>query len=281
MKYSHSFMDKKLIVFDHKNIRRTWHNDEWYYVIEDIVYVLTESKNTKDYLNKLRTRDEGLSEGWGQIVHTLKVETSGGKQSMNCANTKGIFRIIQSIPSKRAEPFKLWLAQLGQERIDEIEDPELAQNRVKEYYELKNYPKDWIDKRLRGIAIRQDLTQEWKKRGVDEKKDFAILTNEIHKATFDVSIPEHKDIKQIPKKSKINLRDHMTDLELIFTMLGEKATTEITQARDVNEFNVLKDSSKKGGKIARIARVELEKETGRKVLSKDNFLDLNRNKKLN
>jgi DNA-damage-inducible protein D len=274
-------MDKKLIVFDHKNIRRTWHNDEWYYVIEDIVYVLTESKNTKDYLNKLRTRDEGLSEGWGQIVHTLKVETSGGKQSMNCANTKGIFRIIQSIPSKRAEPFKLWLAQLGQERIDEIEDPELAQNRVKEYYELKNYPKDWIDKRLRGIAIRQDLTQEWKKRGVDEKKDFAILTNEIHKATFDVSIPEHKDIKQIPKKSKINLRDHMTDLELIFTMLGEKATTEITQARDVNEFNVLKDSSKKGGKIARIARVELEKETGRKVLSKDNFLDLNRNKKLN
>ncbi len=165
-------MTGKLIVFEDKRIRRTWHDEDWYYVIEDIVSALTESKNPKDYINKLKLRDLELSEGWGQIVHTLEVETKGGKQRMNCANTKGIFRIIQSIPSKRAEPFKLWLAQVGQERIEEIENPELAQDRVKEYYELKGYPKDWIDKRLRGIAVRQELTDEWKQRGIEERKDF-------------------------------------------------------------------------------------------------------------
>ena len=221
--------DNKLIVFEDKRIRRTWHDKDWYYVIEDIVYAITESKNPKDYINKIKKRDFGLFEGWGQIVHTLEVETKGGKQRMNCANTKGIFRIIQSIPSKRAEPFKQWLAKLGQERIEEIENPELAQNRFKEYYELKGYPKDWIDKRLRGIAIRQDLTDEWKQRGVEKQRDFAILTNEIHEATFNIPIQKHKEFKNLPKKSKINLRDHMTDLELIFTMLGERATTEITQ----------------------------------------------------
>jgi len=176
--------NNKLIVFEDKKIRRVWFNDDWYYVIEDIIFALTESNDPKQYIQKLKSRDDFLKQGWVQFVHTLEVETKGGKQNMNCANTKSIFRIIQSIPSKRAEPFKLWLAQLGQERIDEIENPELAQNRVKEYYELKGYPKDWIDKRLRGIAVRQELTNEWKKRGVEEKRDFAILTNEIHTAIF-------------------------------------------------------------------------------------------------
>lgn len=271
-------MNNKLIVFEDKRIRKAWYNDNWYYVIEDVVYAITESKNPKDYINKLKKRDLGLSEGWGQIVHTLKVETEGGKQRMNCANTKGVFRIVQSIPSKRAEPFKQWLSQLGQERIEEIENPELAQNRVKEYYELKGYPKEWIDKRLRGVAIRQELTEEWQRRGVNEKRNFAILTNEISKATFGIGIRQHKEFKNIPKQSKVNLRDHMNDLELIFTMLGEKATTEITQTHDSKRFHQLKQDSKKGGFIARNARLELEKETSKKVISKENYLKLKRKK---
>lgn len=171
-------MNDKIIVFEDKRIRRTWFNDEWWYVAIDIVEVLTESKNPSGYLKDMRRRDESFSQGWGQISTPLPIETKGGIQKLNCISTKGAFRLIQSIPSKRAEPFKQWLAQLGQDRIDEIENPELAQDRVKEYYELKGYPKDWVDKRLRGIAIRQDLTNEWKNRGIEEKKDFAILTNE-------------------------------------------------------------------------------------------------------
>ncbi len=264
--------ESRIIVFEDKRIRRTWFNNEWFYVIEDIVYAVTESKNPKDYLNKLKKRDLGIFEGWGQIVYTLEVETSGGVQKMNCSNTKGIFRIIQSIPSKRAEPFKLWLAQLGQERIDEIENPELAQNRVKEYYELKGYPRNWIDKRLRGISIRQKLTDEWRKRGVKEKKDFAILTNEIHKAVFDKSVKEHKDFKNIPKQSKINLRDHLTDLELILSMLGEVSTTELEKQKEPKTLKEHKNIANKGGSISKKARLELEKETKKKVISKRNSL---------
>ncbi|PIY60207.1 phage antirepressor protein, partial [Candidatus Woesearchaeota archaeon CG_4_10_14_0_8_um_filter_47_5] len=208
-----------------------------------------------------------------------EVETKGGKQRMNCANTKGVFRIIQSIPSKRAEPFKLWLAKLGQERIEEIENPELAQDRVKEYYELKGYPKDWIDKRLRGIAVRQDLTDEWKQRGIEKQKDFAILTNEIHEATFDISIQNHKELKNLPKKSKTNLRDHMTDLELIFTMLGEASTTEIAKKRDSQGFVENKLAAEEGGKIAGDARKKLELKTSDKIVGKENFLDLKQKKK--
>lgn len=273
-------MNSKIIVFEDKRIRRTWFNDEWWYVVEDIVYAITQSNDPKQYIQRLKSRDLGLFEGWVQIVHTLEVETSGGKQKMICTNTKGAFRIIQSIPSKRAEPFKQWLAQLGQERIEEIENPELAQDRVKEYYELKGYPKDWIDKRLRGIAIRQELTDEWKNRGVEKPKDFAILTNEIHKATFEVSINEHKNIKHFPQKTKANLRDHMSDLELIFSMLGERATTEITQVNDSKGFEHLNADAKKGGSIAKNARVELEKETKQKVVSSENYFDEEHEKRI-
>jgi len=265
--------DNKLIVFDDKNIRRTWFNDEWWYVVVDIIEVLTNSKNPSGYLKDIRRRDEGFAKGWGQIATPLSFETKGGVQKLNCVSTKGTFRLIQAIPSLKAEPFKQWLAQLGQDRIDEIENPELAQNRIKEYYELKGYPKDWIDKRLRGIAIRQDLTDEWEKRGINESRDFAILTNEISKATFGIGIKEHKDLKNIPEKSKINLRDHMTDLELIFNMLGERATTEITQTKDSKGFNELSGDAKKGGNIAKNARLELEKETNKKVISNDNYLE--------
>jgi len=208
------------------------------------VGALVGSLDIKQYINKMRQRDESLKKGWVQIVHPLLVETVGGKQLLNCANKQGIFRIIQSIPSKKAEPFKLWLAKVGSERIDEIENPELAQNRAKEYYEKKGYPESWINKRIRGIAVRQDLTKEWKERGVEEGKEYAILTNEISYATFGVPVSEHKKIKKLnPDLKNENLRDSMTDLELIFSMLGEKVTTEITKEEDLEGFNDCLDAS--------------------------------------
>src|SRR3989344_7149175 len=191
---------------------------------------------------------------------------------------KNMFRIIQSIPSKKAEPFKQWLAQLGQERIEEIENPEFAQDRVKEYYELKGYPKGWIDKRLRGIAIRQDLTDEWKGRGIKEQGDFAILTNEISKATFNKTVQEYKQFKSLTKKNQ-NLRDHMSDWELILTMVGEKATTDITIAKDSKWFVECKDSASEGGQIAKNTRKEIEQKTGKSIISKDNYLSLEKKRK--
>jgi DNA-damage-inducible protein D len=213
--------NNKLVIFEDKKIRRTWFNDDWWYVAVDIIEVLTDSKNPSGYLKDMRKRDESFSQGWGQIATLLLIETSGGKQRINCVSTKGIFRLIQSIPSKKVESFKMWLAQLGQERIEEIENPELAQDRVKKYYELKGYPKSWIDKRLRGIAIRQELTDEWQDRKIETQKEFAIFTNEICRATFDFNIKDYKLFKKLPNK-KENLRDHMNEWELLLTMIGEK-----------------------------------------------------------
>src|SRR3989344_364105 len=212
--------DKALVVFQDKKIRILWYNNEWFYSVVDIVEVLTDSPTPRQYWGKVKDREFialELSPIWVQ----LKMTSSDGKAyETDCANTEGIFRIIQSIPSKKAEPFKRWLAQVGYERIREIENPELAQDRARKYYELKGYPQDWIEKRLRGIAIRQELTEEWKKRGVEEQREYAILTNEISQATFGFPIKEHKRIKDLdPKYKNQNLRDHMNDLELIFSML--------------------------------------------------------------
>jgi DNA-damage-inducible protein D len=261
----------KLAIFEGKKVRRTTHNNEWWFVVTDIIEVLTDTVNASDYIKKMRSRDEELVKGWGQIVTPLAVETAGGKQKMNCANTEGIFRIIQSIPSPKAEPFKRWLAKVGYERIQEIEDPELAQDRMKSIYEQKGYHKDWIDKRLRGMAIRQNLTDEWKERGITHEKDFAILTAEISKATFGMTLSEYKELKSLKKE---NLRDHMTDLELIFTMLGEKVTTEISAQEKPNTFDKSKKIANRGGKVAGNARKETEKELKRSVISKDNFKHL-------
>jgi len=191
-------MDKSLVVFQGKEIRRTWFNNEWYFSIVDIIAVLSESDNPTTYWRVLKHREPQLV----TICNGLKLPAEDGKLRLtDCANTKNMFRIIQSIPSKKAEPFKLWLAQVGYERVQEIENPELAQNRVKEYYKLKGYPKDWIDKRIRGIAIRQELTDEWKERGVHKEKDFAILTNEISKATFDKTVEEYKEFKGLKREN--------------------------------------------------------------------------------
>ena len=165
-----------LAVFQEKTIRRAWHNEEWWFVVTDVVAILSSSVNPNDYIKKMRLRDKELAQGWGQIVTPLRIETEGGIQRLNCANTEGLFRIIQSIPSPQAEPFKRWLAQVGYERVKEIENPELAMGRMQDLYEKKGYPKEWIDKRLRGIAVRQDLTDEWKERGAESSKEFAILT---------------------------------------------------------------------------------------------------------
>ncbi|MBI3035031.1 phage antirepressor protein [Candidatus Woesearchaeota archaeon] len=265
--------DKVLVAFQDKKIRRIWYSQEWFYSVIDIVEVLTDSPTPRQYWGKVKDREFialELSPIWVQ----LKLTAEDGKlRFTDCVNTKNAFRLIQSIPSKKAEPFKQWLAQLAQERIEEIENPELAQDRVKEYYELKGYPKDWIDKRLRGIAIRQELTDEWKDRGVTEETNFAILTNEISKATFGKTVQEYKELKGLKKKNQ-NLRDHMTDWELIFNMLGEKATTDITRTRDAQGFEENKQAARRGGQIAHNARKELEQETGKTIVSKDNYLHL-------
>ncbi|MBP9886563.1 MAG: hypothetical protein KBF93_09720 [Leptospiraceae bacterium] len=268
-------MQNKIIIFQDKAIRRIWHEEEWYFSVVDVVGVLTDSKDdltARKYWNKLSQR---LKEEGSQLVticHQLKLEASDGKKyATDCANTQGLFRIIQSIPSPRAEPFKQWLAKVGYERVQEIENPELAQERMKELYEKKGYSKDWIDKRLRGIAIRQNLTDEWKDRGIDSEKDFAILTSEISKATFGLTPSEYKQVKGLTKKNQ-NLRDHMTDLELIFTMLGEKVTTEISKTEKPNTFGENKKVAKRGGKVAGVARKETEKELGKSIISKKNYL---------
>ena len=261
-------------LFQDKKIRSVWNDDEeqWYFSIVDVVEALTNSNDPKQYIKRMRSRDEALNSNWGTICTPLEmIAIDGKRRKVQTANVKGLFRIIQSIPSPKAEPFKQWLAQVGYERMLEIENPELAQERMKELYEKKGYPKDWIDKRLRGIAIRQNLTDEWKKRGITEEKDYAILTAEISKATFGMTPSQYKEFKGLTKKSQ-NLRDHMDDLELIFTMLGERVTTEISEKEQPETFGESKKVAKRGGHVAGIARKETEKELGRSVSNPNNFL---------
>jgi hypothetical protein len=262
-------MQHKLVVFKAKEIRRTLHNNEWWFVVEDVVLALIDSKDPKQYIQRMKQRDPELGKGWVQIVHTLSVETSGGAQRMLCANTEGIFRIIQSISSSKAEPFKRWLAKVGYERVQEIEDPELATKRTKALYRAKGYSDSWIEKRMRGIAVRAELTDEWKNRGVNGEPEYAILTSEISKAAFGLTPTEYKNLKGLERE---NLRDHMNDLELIFSMLGEAATTEITRRHDAQSFGENKTAARKGGRIAGEAREKLEEETGEKVVTPENYL---------
>lgn len=265
----------QIIVFQDKEIRRIFHNDEWYFSIVDVVEFLTDSTDPKQYVKRMRTRDPLLNSKWGTICTPVEMTAKDGRhRKVQAATVKGLFRIIQSISSPKAEPFKQWLAQVGYERVQEIENPELAQERMKQLYEAKGYPKEWIDKRLRGIAIRQNLTEEWQERGITEQRDYAILTAEISKATFGVTPSEYRYIKGLTKKSQ-NLRDHMDDLELIFTMLGERVTTEISQQEKPDTFQKNKTVARRGGRVAGIAREETEKEIGRNVVTPKNFLDKN------
>ena len=264
--------------FKGKSIRKTLFQKEWWFSVVDVVEVLTSSSDAGAYWRKLKQR---LIEEGSEVVtfcHGLKLEAPDGKmRETDCANTEGMFRIIQSIPSPKAEPLKRWLAKVGYERVQEIENPELATKRTKMLYKLKGYPEDWIEKRMRGIAIREELTDEWKKRGAETNRDYEILTAEISEATFGIKPNEYKKLKGLRRE---NLRDHMDDFELILTMLGERTTTEIHRTKDSKGLPRLKDDARLGGEVAGTARKQIERRIGRPIVSKNNFLKNKEIKKL-
>lgn len=260
---------QKIVLFQEKQIRRTWYNTEWWFSVADVVEVLTDSQDVKQYIKKMRSRDPQLDSNWGTICTPLAMLTPDGKtRKTNASNRRGLFRIIQSIPSPKAEPFKLWLAQVGAERMDEIENPELAADRARELYRAKGYPEDWIEMRLKSIEVRQQLTDEWRNRSVKEGTEYAILTAEIAKATFGLTLAEHKSVKNLQRE---NLRDHMTNLELIFTMLGEEGTRQNAVEDNAQGFSENKAAAQKGGRSAGKARQAFERESGKKVVSPANF----------
>ena len=267
-------------LFESKQIRSAWNEAEekWYFSVQDVIEVLTDTVNVKDYIKKMKKRDPQLNFNWGTICPPVEMTAADGKRrKIQAADTQGLLRIIQSIPSPKAEPFKLWLAKVGAERLAEIENPELATQRTRELYKLKGYPDDWIEKRMRSIAIREELTEEWSKRGIKEKMEYAILTAEISKAAFGLTPKEYKEVKGLKSQ---NLRDHMTDLELIFSMLGEASTKEIAVNTDTQGFDENKKAARAGGKIAGDARKQLELKSGKSVVTGDNFLPENIKKEL-
>jgi DNA-damage-inducible protein D len=264
--------NNKIAIFQEKSIRRTWHDDQWYFSVVDVIEVLTESPRARKYWNALKTKL--ISEGYSELSHNvgqLKMQSADGKNyKTDAANTEGVLRIIMSIPSPKAEPFKLWLAQVGKERIEEIENPEIGFERLKEIYKAKGYSDEWIDARLRSIDVRKQLTDEWKGRGVQEGLEYSILTSEISKATFGMTPSQYQKHKGLERQ---NLRDHMTDLELIFTMLGEVSTKMSAKEKDAQGFEENKDAAIDGGTAAGKALDVYEKQSNRKVVTKDNFIN--------
>ncbi|MEI7961807.1 MAG: Bro-N domain-containing protein [archaeon] len=268
-------------LFESKQIRSVWNetDQKWYFSVQDVVELLTDAADVKDYIKKMKKRDAELSSNWGTICPLVEMKAADGKKrKVQAANAKGLLRIIQSIPSPKAEPFKQWLAQVGSDRLDEIENPELATQRTRELYKAKGYSDDWIEKRMRSIAIREELTDEWKSRGVKEQIEYSILTAEISKATFGITPTEYKKVKGLKSQ---NLCDHMTDLEMIFSMLGEASTTEIVKSKNPKGFPQNKIVAQQGGAIAGNARKHLEAKTGKKVVTSNNYLpEAKKNKEL-
>lgn len=266
-------------LFESKKVRSAWNENEqkWYFSVQDVVGILTDSSDVKQYIKKMLSRDEQLKNNWGTICTLVEMDAADSKRrKIQAADTKGLLRIIQTIPSPKAEPFKLWLAQVGSDRLDEIENPELATQRTRELYKLKGYSDDWIEKRMRSIAIREELTEEWKNRGVKEQKEYAILTAEISKATFGLTPSQYKTVKGLKSQ---NLRDHMNDLELIFSMLGEASTTAIVKTQNPKGFIQNKKVANQGGAVAGKARRDLETKTGQRVVSAENYLPDSQKKK--
>lgn len=262
-------------LFENKKVRSVWNEEKkrWFFAISDVVEALTDSNDVRQYIKKLRSRDSMLNSNWGTICTPLDLIAADGKlRKVLCADAEGILRIIQSIPSPKAESFKRWLAKVGYERLEEIENPELGAARMREIYKAKGYSDQWIEKRMRGIAVRDELTNEWKQRGIKEQMEYAILTADISKATFGMTPSEYKGLKELDGPD--NLRDHMNDLELIFTMLGEASTTEIARNRDAKGLKENRKAAKQGGNIAGNARKELEMKSGKKVSTKTNYKEL-------
>lgn len=271
-------MKTKIAVFKGKRVRRIIYNGEWWFSIVDVCGILTDSDDPGAYWRKLKQR---LREEVSEVVticHGLKLPAPDGKmRETDCANTEGMFRIIQSIPSSKAEPFKRWLAKVGYERVQEIENPELAMKRMRELYEKKGYPRDWIDKRVRGIGVRQSLTKEWDERGAESDIEYAILTNDIMEGTFGLKVEEYKKLKKLNRE---NLRDHMNDIELILTMLGEATTTKLTKDRDTKGMPGLRKDAQDGGAVAGRTRKDIEQQSGTPVVSNDNYLGLKKKRLL-
>jgi hypothetical protein len=269
----------KIAIFRRKEIRKTIYNNEWWFSIIDIIEALTGTERPRKYWSDLKKKliNEGYSEVSENIGQLKLIAPDGKMRETDCTNTETTFRIIQSIPSPKAEPFKHWLAKIGYERIKEIEDPELATKRTRMLYKAKGYSNAWIEKRMRGIEIRETLTDEWKKRKIKMQKEYEILTAEISKATFGMTPSEYQKFKGLKRE---NLRDHMDDLELIFNMLGEASTTEIAKTKNAQGFNENKTAAQKGGSVAGKARKDLEKKTGKKVSTRKNYLKQPQNKKL-
>lgn len=270
--------ESHIALFQGKNIRRIVYQDQWWFSVIDVVGVLSDASIPRRYWSdlKIKLKVEGYNELYENIVQLKMVSPDGKFYETDCANTETLFRIIQAIPSPKAEPFKRWLARVGFERVQEIEDPELGTKRTRELYKAKGYTDAWIEKRMRGIAIREELTHEWKNRDVGEDREYAILTAEISKATFDMTPSEYKKFKNLDRQ---NLRGHMDDLELIFSMLGEASTTRITQATNAQGFVKNKDAAVQGGSIAGNARRELELKSGKKVSTPDNYVLVSQDKK--
>ena len=269
----------KIAIFRKREIRKTIHKDEWWFSVIDIVEALTGTNRGRKYWSDLKKKliEEGFREVSEKIGQLKMIAPDGKLRFTDCANTETMFRIVQSIPSPKAEPFKRWLARVGYERIQEIENPELATKRTRSLYKAKGYSDEWIEKRMRGIAIREELTDQWQKRGIQEQKGYEILTAEISKATFGMTPSAYKRHKGLKRE---NLRDHMTDLELIFSMLGEASTKEIAINKDAQGFVENKQVAFEGGAVAGNARKELEHKSGKKVISKENYKKLLQDKKL-
>ena len=266
-------MENKIKLFENKVVRSHWdaEQEEWYFSVVDVIEVLTESKDAKQYLKKMRSRDLELNSNWGTICTLVKMVGKDGKlREIQAANTAGILRLIQSIPSPKAEPFKLWLAQVGSERLDEIADPEKAILRGADFYRAKGYTENWINQRLQTIEMRKELTDEWKARGIDKEKDYAILTNEMTKAWSGLSVKDYKELKGLKKE---NLRDNMTNIELVLNMLAEVTTTAISKSKEPETFSENLQVAKEGGSVAKNARVDIEERIGKSVFSPLNAED--------
>ena len=262
-----------LIPIEGIEIRKVWHDEQWYFSVIDVIEVLTRNPNPSRYWQDLKRKSSKTEGQLYDFIVKLKLKALDGKNyPSDCANTEGILRIVMSVPSPKAEPLKLWLAQVGKQTLDEIQDPELGFDRLREIYKAKGYPDEWIERRMQSIETRKQLTDEWKNRSVKEGQEYAILTAQIAKGTFGLTPTEHKDVKGLTKSNQ-NLRDHMTPLELIFTALGEEATRQVTLRDDAQGFNENYDAAKEGGEAAGEARDRFEKRIGQKVVSDKNFLN--------